>query len=527
MKRLVNPAKALSDHSDKPSKQHQSRWALPLFWRLFLSLLFTLLLTVVLSLFIERHLNEQALTTQTDNQIERLMERRAPLIAALQTGDTDTVGQMYRDERRLMSQIRVYDADGGILYPRYRDMPEPRSPKVEPPEANVDDRPGGLSSFLLDIMHPLSNHKPPDFSQRAELLDTRVQLPDGQYVTVQLRPHLSFKDIMALQNTNLAVRVTLILLLSVLMCFLLSRTMTRRIRHVQHSVQRMMTGDYQTPRQDSTSAADELGRLARDVSELSKRLADSELARKQVLSDISHELRSPLARLEVATELARDCAPSAERYLLRIDKETARMNELIEHIIRIQSLQMQKYTLEDSDYEPVDLSSLLTEIGQDVCFEFQNKGVFWQWQAPTNDDRWQAQGNPEQLRSAFENIIRNAFMHTPAGGMVTALLDSPDMQQLRVRIVDEGGGIADADTQRIFQPFVRLDSARHRQTGGYGLGLAIVQAVISAHQGQVFAQNVPSEQGTNTSNTMSNAQKGLMVQITLPQSSASSHSKRD
>ena len=496
----------------KAASQQQSRWTLSLFWRLFLSLLFTLLLTAVLSIFIERYLNEQALTTLTDRQIERLMERRAPLIAALQTGDTPTVTQMYQDERRLMSQIRVYDADGGIVYPRYRDMFETRSPKVEPPEANVNDRIGGLSSFILDTVRPPSNHKPPDFSQRAELLDTRVQLPDGQYVTVQLRPHLSFKDIMALQNTNLAVRISLILLLSVLMCLLLSRTMTRRIRQVQHSVQRMMMGDYQNSEQRDETADDELGRLAYDVSELSKRLADSELARKQVLSDISHELRSPLARLEIATELARDCAPSAERYLLRIDKETARMNELIEHIIRIQSLQMRKYTLDNGEYELVDLSSLLTEIGQDVCFEFQNKGVFWQWQAPTNDDSWQVQGNPEQLRSAFENIIRNAFMHTPAGGTVTALLDKPNTQQLRVRIIDEGGGIADADTQRIFQPFVRLDSARHRQTGGYGLGLAIVHAVISAHQGQVEARNCPKDEACQSSNHA----KGLMVQVVLP-----------
>ena len=497
-------------------KKPQSRWALSLFWRLFLSLLLTLLLTAVLSIFIERHLNEQALSMRTDRQIDRLMLRRAPLIEALEAGDSDAVAQMYRDERRLMSQIRIYDADGSILYPRYREPPKPRSPQAEPPDAATNDERRTVSAFFLEMLHALSTHRPPaDISQRAELAETRIQLPDGQYVTVQLHPHLSFKDIIALQNTNVAVRIGLILLLSVLMCLLLSRTMTRRIRQVQHHVQRMMLGDYQTALPQESSSADELGRLARDVSELSQRLADSELARKQVLSDISHELRSPLARLEVATELARDCAPHAERYLLRIDKETARMNELIEHIIRIQSLQMQKYTLDNQDHEPVDMAHLLTEIGQDVCFEFQNKAINWQWQAPKESAGWQVQGNPEQLRSAFENIIRNAFMHTQTGGQVSAQLDKPTPQQLRIRIIDEGGGIDAADTQRIFQPFVRLDSARHRQTGGYGLGLAIVQAVITAHQGDVDAQNYQHTDGEKN-DLLAGAKKGLMVQVILP-----------
>jgi len=255
------------------------------------------------------------------------------------------------------------------------------------------------------------------------------------------------------------------------------------------------------------------------VAKLSKRLAESELARKQMLSDISHELRSPLARLDVATELTRDFAPNASRYLDRIDKESARMNELIEQIIHIQSLQMQQYTIDNIENEVVDISDIISEIGQDVCFEFQHKNVRWQWQpshalvadaSSTTDSTtpWTVLGNQEQLHSALENVIRNAFMHTASDSTVIADIKKVEMEgnkpALQISITDEGGGIADKDLARIFQPFVRLDSARHRETGGYGLGLAIVHAVVMAHKGQIHVYNRQDDI------------QGLVMQITLP-----------
>ena len=233
-----------------------------------------------------------------------------------------------------------------------------------------------------------------------------------------------------------------------------------------------------------------------------------------MLSDISHELRSPLARLDVATELTRDFAPNAHRYLDRIDKESARMNELIEQIIHIQSLQMQQYTIDNLESEAVDLSEIISDIGQDVCFEFQHKEVRWQWQPPeysfANDlkSAWTVQGNQEQLHSALENVVRNAFMHTAAGSTVSAEMKAVQidnkMPAIQITITDEGGGVADDDLERIFQPFVRLDTARHRDTGGYGLGLAIVHAVVMAHRGYINAHN------------RRDGVLGLVVQIVLP-----------
>ena len=500
-----------------------------LFWRLFLSLLLTVLITSIISVMVERWLNGKELSARMDVQIDSLLLKRQEVVAALQAGDLLAVRQLYRQDRRLMSQIRIYDEQGAIIFPRYRyreerqtngqevarDLPSHAMSENRRAHNDKNDSTYEKPSFINEILHPAMPNREVIFdpNSRPELADITVDLPDGQTAIIQLRPHLRFADVLALQRGNFTVRLLLIILFSVLVCFWLSRTLTQRIGRVQDTVHRMIDGDYQANPQLSTLGSDELGLLAKDVALLSTRLAESELARKQMLSDISHELRSPLARLDVATELTRDFAPDASRYLDRIDKESTRMNELIEQIIHIQSLQMQQYTIDNLESDAVDVVELITEIGKDVCFEFQHKDVRWQWTPPdalssSSDASLTVLGNQEQLHSALENIIRNAFMHTPADSTVTAEVTKVRLDNKRdaiqISITDEGGGVAEKDLERIFQPFVRLDSARHRETGGYGLGLAIVHAVVVAHKGQI-----------NVCNRKDGIQ-GLVVQIVLP-----------
>lgn len=493
-----------------------------LFWRLFLSLLLTIIFTAISSVLIERWLNERALNARMEWQIEQLLAKRELLVAALEAGEISVVKQLYQQDRRFMHQISIYDEQGVVLFPRYGRMQRHRnrapstsmsSPTIRPTQSQIEPE-TGINE--IERANTLINT-----TDRPELADTVVILPDRTSVILQIRPNLPFAEIVALQRGNFIVRLILIVLFSTLVSFWLSRTMIGRMRDVQHTVRQLIEGNYQANPNLSKLGDDELGLLAKDVGKLSLRLADSELARKQMLSDISHELRSPLARLDVATELTRDFAPHASRYLDRIDKESARMNELIEHIIHIQSLQMQQYRIDHLESETVDLSEIISEIGKDVCFEFQHKNVRWRWQPPNaslstlvdssttaSDTSWTVQGNQEQLHSALENVIRNAFMHTAADSMVTVEMAKVQIDNkipaIQLSVTDEGGGIVDKDLERIFQPFVRLDSARHRQTGGYGLGLAIVHAVIMAHKGQISVYN-----------RRDNIQ-GLVVKIVLP-----------
>lgn len=535
-------------------KKSKLSTSMPLFWRLFLSLLAIILMTSVLSITVERWLNERELATRMDAQIDKLLIQRERLVRYLEAGDLSIVKQIYNEDRRLMSQIRIYDEQGAIVFPRYRfrenrgkrrqahggadiqaiDLQTANEQSSAAPHvqnsvsSSIDHKASDYSELsdkeridknfyrmysldnendkrgraddkpfsLDDILKPIPSHKAiADIDSRPELAEITVTMPNDASVIIQLRPHLLFKDVLELQRGNFMLRLLLIVFFSVLVCFWLSRTLTWRIGQVQDTVHSMIGGNYEANPKLSGLGSDELGLLAKDVALLSTRLADSELARKQMLSDISHELRSPLARLDVATELTRDFAPNASRYLDRIDKESARMNALIEQIIHIQSLQMQQYTNDDLKNEAVNICEIINEIGQDVCFEFQHKNIYWQWHANPSllPDSCTVMGNQEQLHSALENIIRNAFMHTAFDSPVMAEIQAVQMNNQRsaieISITDEGGGVAEQDLERIFQPFVRLDTARHRKTGGYGLGLAIVHAVVTAHRGQITVHN--------------------------------------
>ncbi|WP_201544313.1 sensor histidine kinase [Psychrobacter sp. H7-1] len=547
----------MSNSTTKPPLHHKLNQPLTLFWRLFLSMLTILLLTSALSVGIERWMNAKELNNRMQLQIARLLVARQNTMAALSEDDLDTVRQLYRDERWLMAQMRIIDQQGQILFPkfgRFRSEHEPLG-SPSPPDRDSHSRPP--PELPPPLSEPSWQQVSADVLNYPELQDTTVTSASGQTYTVQLQPRLSLRDLASLRKDHTLIRVVLILVFSILVCYWLSQALTRRIHRLQKAVHLMSEGRFKAGEELTDLGNDELGALAKDVSKLSTRLADSELARKQMLSDISHELRSPLARLEVATELTRDFAPEASHYLDRIEKESARMNELIEHIIRIQSLQMRQYALDIEAYQPVNLYALLDEIREDVCFEFQDKGVTWQWQtSPTilglstsshpkpsavssnyrSDSSHESRsaaisrqataytllGDQEQLHSAFENIIRNAYTHTAPNSVVTVVLQSIIDEKtknpaIKLQVMDAGDGVADTDLQRIFQPFVRLSASRERlsQTptasvnspqkySGYGLGLAIAHAIVIAHQGRLVAYN------------RQDGHSGLVIEAILP-----------
>lgn len=514
---------------------------LNLFWRLFLSMLAILLLTSALSVGIERWINTKELNNKMQMQVARLLTARQETVAALTHDDLQTVKQLYRDDRWLLAQMRIVDDKGEIVLPKfgrsrsetnrrghYRPATRSEFQHATPPPGDLAspqplDAQQHYSRFLSTFSEQPWQQVSADSTNYPELEDTTVISNSGKTYVIQLQPRLSLRDLISLRKDHTLIRVSLILLFSILVCYWLSRALTGRIQRVQKAVHLMSEGRFTAAEELENLGNDELGMLAKDVSKLSTRLANSELARKQMLSDISHELRSPLARLDVATELTRDFAPEAGHYLDRIEKESLRMNELIEHIIQIQSLQMRQNALDIEAYQAIDLYALVDEIRQDVCFEFQDKSVNWQWQFlndgksvksqdSVTEDSYKLMGDPQQLHSAFENIIRNAFTHTAAESSVKVSLDTfvhleHQTPYLRVQVIDEGTGVAEVDLQRIFQPFVRLSASRERlnlpqakQDGnpsqapqkkynGYGLGLAIAHAIIRVHQGELVACN--------------------------------------
>jgi two-component system sensor histidine kinase CpxA len=296
-------------------------------------------------------------------------------------------------------------------------------------------------------------------------------------------------------------RAIAIVLIIGAVCFALARYMTNPISRL-----RRVTGELADGNLDARVAGnfvnrrDELGDLSRDFNFMAERIETLVLSQRRLTSDISHELRSPLARLSVALGLARRSrGPDFNRYLDRIERETERLNELIGNLLKLARLES---GVEPQEFEVLDLDALVREVVDDVGFEAQsrNRAVHI-----LHADQCRAAGRWELLRSAVENVVRNAVIHTAENTVVEITLaiapDHPaDLAIIRVR--DHGPGVPAHLLREIFQPFYRVDEARERSVGGTGLGLAITEHAVSFHQGQIHAEN--SSQG------------GLIVEIRLP-----------
>jgi two-component system sensor histidine kinase CpxA len=268
--------------------------------------------------------------------------------------------------------------------------------------------------------------------------------------------------------------------------------------------------------------------LMRDFDRMAERLENLVNAQSRLLTDISHELRSPLARLNVALELARQrSGPDARSALDRIDRETNRLNELIQRLLTIARLEAGEESIEK---RPVHLENIICEIAKDAGFEAQSRRC--EVEATVVDD-CVVMGSPSLLHSAIENVVRNAIRYTQEGTSVEVRLeqgvslpnaalssapsedsraqangrpsDGAGSPQAVVRVTDSGPGVPEDALDKLFRPFYRIDDARGRLTGGVGLGLAITDRAVRLHGGTIRVSNRP--------------QGGLMVEIRLPLSS--------
>jgi two-component system sensor histidine kinase CpxA len=228
---------------------------------------------------------------------------------------------------------------------------------------------------------------------------------------------------------------------------------------------------------------DELGLLAADLDTMSERVRNLLEVKQQLLRDVSHELRSPLARLQLALSLAsrRESGDDA-RHLARIACEADRLEELIARTLKLASLERPMQGMQNV---PVDVEELLDNIVADVGIEADAHGC---GVALTCEHSLIASGDPELLRSAVENVVRNAVRYTPPGSKVE-IEGKRVGANIEVIVSDCGPGVPEKDLQLIFEPFYRVDAARNRAVGGDGLGLAIAARAVAYHGGAIEARN--------------------------------------
>jgi two-component system, OmpR family, sensor histidine kinase CpxA len=290
-----------------------------------------------------------------------------------------------------------------------------------------------------------------------------------------------------------------------LVCYILARYLTSPIVQLRAATQKLASGDLRARAgKPGSGRHDEMAELMRDFDRMAERIENLVNAQSRLLTDISHELRSPLARLNVALELARQRSGSeAGSALDRIDRETNRLNQLIQRLLTIARLESGDESIEKV---PVHLEQIVQEIAKDAAFEAQNRGC--EVEATVVDD-CVVIGSPSLLHSAIENVVRNAIRYTQEGTGVEVRLEqgvgtAGGRPEAVVRVTDSGPGVPEEALDKLFRPFYRIDDARGRQTGGVGLGLAITDRAVRLHGGTIRVSNRP--------------QGGLMVEIRLPRS---------
>lgn len=228
---------------------------------------------------------------------------------------------------------------------------------------------------------------------------------------------------------------------------------------------------------------DELSEVARDFDSMAERLQVLVKAREELLHDVSHELRSPLARLQLAIGLARQNPSNVETSLSRIEHEAGRLDKMIGELLALSRTE----SSEIPDEEYFDLFGLVEAVVNDARYEAQLPGVEIAMHPETPDDAdYTVKGNAELMRRAVDNVVRNALRFSARGQTITVSLAHFE-DFLQIEVADQGPGVEEDKLSSIFDPFVRVKSPLSGK--GYGLGLAITRKVMVAHEGKVDARN--------------------------------------
>jgi two-component system sensor histidine kinase CpxA len=333
------------------------------------------------------------------------------------------------------------------------------------------------------------------------LVGQRVLSPAGRsYVLVGSLARPAFPRAIAGPRRQL-IGLLALAALSTLVCYALARSLTAPILTLRRATQRLAGGELSTRvASHIEKRRDEIADLARDFDAMAERIELLLTSQRRLLGDVSHELRSPLARLSMALGLARHHAASGagielDAALDRIAREKERLNELIGQLLELVRLESGEGA---EPPEKIDLAALVREIAEDADFEAQ---AMQRHVHITRADACFINGSRELLRRAVENVVRNAVAYTAPETSVEIGLERGDACGC-VRVRDHGPGVPEAALEKLFQPFYRVAEARDRQSGGVGLGLAITERAVRSHGGSVIAVNAPGG--------------GLRIELCLP-----------
>lgn len=307
--------------------------------------------------------------------------------------------------------------------------------------------------------------------------------PDNRYRLISVMP-------LPYEVLQFILFYVLILLAVGMVCWALALNIASPLRNLARSVDRFGRGDLSV--RINSRRQDEIGALGKAFDEMAERIETLLISERRLLQDVSHELRSPLARLSFAVELVKQSPDDTT--ITRLKKEIGRLTHLVSALVEITRSEENPFSCV---MEQVQLGAIMKEVVEDCRLEATARKCrinFGQKQD------LMVIGSGELLRRAFENILRNAIRYTPENSSVEVEIKA-DAAAAIISVRDYGPGVPEKLLSKIFQPFFRVDDSRNGATGGMGLGLAIARRAIDVHHGRLVAVN---------------ATPGLKVQMQLP-----------
>ena len=281
---------------------------------------------------------------------------------------------------------------------------------------------------------------------------------------------------------------------SLMFAALLAWYFSKPIRHLRDAFKSVSSGQLETRIADTMGQRrDELADLGQDFDQMAGRLENLVGSQRRLFHDVSHELRSPLARLQAAADLARQQPERMAEFVERIERDTCRMDTLVGELLTLARLEVQ---IVEHLEEVCDVREVLIGIANDAELEAERKHCNIELNVPASIF---VRGSQELLCRAFENIVRNAVRYTQANGQVT-ISSCVENDGVKISIADTGPGVIDLELHTIFEPFVRAKAELFHT--GYGLGLAMTKRVVESHGGSVRARHGKTQ--------------GLVVEVMLP-----------
>jgi two-component system OmpR family sensor kinase/two-component system sensor histidine kinase BaeS len=334
---------------------------------------------------------------------------------------------------------------------------------------------GGAS---LDETHP------PEHLQQSAPIVVDGEIVGSIVVGSMIEPVLNPADEDFLRAVNISIVITAasVGLLALILGSLLFRQITSPLQSVSQAAESIAAG--QLGRRVKVDSPDEIGRLAHSFNRMAESLSLAEVQRRNMVADIAHELRTPLTvvqgGLEAMLDGVYDLSPEN---IASIHRQTALLGRLVADLRDLAQAEAGQLVL---DWQSVNLKELVAQANDGLQSQAHIKGVTLQ--VDTQDELPQIRGDEQRLQQVIFNLLSNALRHTPAGGTITARVESKE-DRVVVSVEDTGIGIPTKDLPHVFERFYRVDRSRARSTGGSGLGLTIAKRIVKAHDGRIWAES--------------------------------------